>query len=139
MKTIFIAAFLAFSYLVSGCATQPENKELIIPGNSYTVISDEKFAEIEANVFLQEDWSPIILEGYPKAELVAFYIQSYSDETIATWADFAYKKMHRFEESTPSSEQEIAFKELLDLPRSAENAHQFMMLMTTSQIETVGY
>lgn len=66
---------------------------------------DEKSAEIEAKVHLQEDRSPIIIEGYSKAELVAFYIQSYSDETIATWVDFAYKKMHRFEESKPSEEQ----------------------------------
>ena len=139
MKTLFIATFLTCCYLISSCATHPESKEAIPQEIEYVVISNEKFAEIEAKMNLQEDWNPIIIEGFSKSELVAFYIQSYSEEIISTWADFAYKKMHRFEEAKPSEDQETAFKKILELPRSAENMHRFMMLMTTKQIETVGY
>ncbi|MDG1332324.1 MAG: hypothetical protein P8P74_08330 [Crocinitomicaceae bacterium] len=136
MKALFLTSILACLYLLAGCAIQKEIKE---PENAYTVLSEEKFKEIEAKVHLQEDWNPIRVEGYSKAELVAFYIQSYSDETVSTWVDFAYKKMNRFTESKPTAEQNAEFKKLMILERTKENMHKFMMLMTTEQIETVGY
>ncbi len=87
----------------------------------------------------QPFWSPIKIEGYKKAELVAFYMQSYNEKTISTWVDFAYKKMQKFEKSKPTKEQIIEFEKIIKLPRTKENAFNFMMLMTKIQIETVGY
>ncbi|MFK7787646.1 MAG: hypothetical protein AB8B56_21165 [Crocinitomicaceae bacterium] len=130
MKSILFALFLTGLYISTGCATQK---------NVYTVLSDETFKEIEAKVHQQEDWNPIRIEGYSKAELVSFYIQSYSDDIVETWADMAYKKMHRFEKANPTEKQDSEFKKLMALPRTRENMHQFMMLMTENQIETVGY
>lgn len=130
MKSILFALFLTGLYLTTGCATQK---------NAYVVLSEETFKEIETKVHQQEDWNPIRIEGYSKSQLVSFYIQSYSDETVKTWADMAYKKMHRFEDANPTEKQESDFKKLMELPRTRENMHKFMMLMTTEQIETVGY
>ena len=90
-------------------------------------------------MYLQEDWIPILIEGFSKSELVAFYIQSYSDKTISTWVEFAYNKMSKFESIKPSAEQDIEFKKIIGLPRNAENMYKFMMIMTEEQIESVGY
>ena len=87
----------------------------------------------------QDDWSPILIEGYPKNELVAFYIQSYEDSTILTWVDFAYNKIHSFEKLKPDSHQERKMQKSKLLPRTKENMHGFMMIMTTEQIEAIGY
>jgi len=139
MKTILLSLFLIgasalFSNQVIAQETSPT-----IEQESYRVLSEEKFKEIEAKVYAQDDWSPIILEGYSKSELVCFYIQSYSDDTIATWVDWAHKKIHNFEESKPTSHQERKFQKIKTLPRTRENVYDFMMEMTTVQIETVGY
>lgn len=139
MKTLIFTLFLSSFYLITSCATQPEVKEKFESQDSYTVLSQEKFDEIQAKVHLQEDWIPIRLEGYSKAELVSFYIQSYLETTVETWVDFAYNKMHRFEETKPTDEQEVQFLKFIDMPRTRENMHKFMMLMTYDQIETVGY
>ena len=87
----------------------------------------------------QDDWCPILIEGYPKNELVAFYIQSYEESTILTWVDFAYKKIHSYEKIKPQPQQERKLQKSKTLPRTAENMHGFMMLMTTEQIEAIGY
>ena len=140
MKTIYI--FLLFIFLFtahSGVTYSQDRGATTQTENEYVVLSTEKFAEIEAKMNLQDDWNPIRIEGYSKAELVAFYIQSYSDETIAIWADFAYKKIHSFEDTVPSDDQKITLKKILELPKTAENAHRFMMNMTIEQIEAVGY
>lgn len=158
MKTIFYSSLIASCFsIVSSCtysqdttavqedtAVVQENTTVFqeeintdYDGSQYIILTDEKFKEIESKMELQDDWNPIIIKGYSKAELVAFYVQTYSDETIATWVDFAYKKILNFENISP--EQDAAFQKVLGLPRSKENAHRFMMLMTTEQIETVGY
>ncbi len=107
--------------------------------DEYVILSPEQYKVIEDKMFKQEDWIPILIEGHTKAELVAFYVQSYSENTIATWVDKAYEKMHKYQTSKPSEEQDAEFKKILDLPRTAKNMHGFMMIMTAEQIETVGY
>lgn len=107
--------------------------------DEYVILSPEQYKVIEDKMFKQEDWIPILIEGHTKAELVAFYVQSYSENTIATWVDKAYEKMHKYQTSKPSEEQDVEFKKILDLPRTAKNMHGFMMIMTAEQIETVGY
>ncbi len=107
--------------------------------SEYIVLSAEKYKEIEEKMFEMDDWIPIAIEGYSKAELVAFYIQSYSEESISTWVDFAYKKMKNSPNVKPTAQQEPEFQKILKLPRGPENTHKFMMLMTRDQIEYVGY
>lgn len=107
--------------------------------SEYIVLSPEQYKVIEDKMYKQEDWIPILIEGHSKAELVAFYVQSYSENTVATWVDKAYEKMHKYQTSKPSAEQDAEFKKMLDLPRTAKNMHGFMMIMTAEQIETVGY
>jgi len=137
MKTLVI--LLVIFSLTAPCTIYAQEVQTSQQEEKYHVLSDKKFKEIEAKVYEQDDWSPIILEGYSKSELVCFYIQSYSDETISTWADWAYKKIHNFEQSKPTSQQERTFQRIKTLPRTRENVYEFMMEMTTVQIETVGY
>ena len=61
------------------------------------------------------------------------------DETTATWVDFAYKKIHSFDYTKPDSHQERKLQKSKLLPRTKENMHAFMMLLTTEQIEAIGY
>ncbi len=129
IKLKFIAPLFLLLLFVSSCATSQK----------YLELTDAKFKEIEAEMYKQDDWNPIRIEGYSKEELVAFYIKSYGDESISNWMEFAYKKMHRFEESKPTQEQEKEFKRLMELEHNRENTFYFMMHMTPEQIETVGY
>lgn len=87
----------------------------------------------------QATWAPIKLKGFNKKELATFYMQSYNDEIISTWVDFAYKKMKRFKLIVENSEQDKNFNKLIKLPRNFDNSFRFMMLMTKEQIRTVGY
>lgn len=138
MKTI-LSTILFIALTTASFAQVKSNAKADKEDISYIEISKEKFAEIEAKMNKQPFWSPIKIEGYKKAELVAFYMQSYNEKTISTWVDFAYKKMQKFEKSKPTKEQIIEFEKIIKLPRTKENAFNFMMLMTKIQIETVGY
>ena len=82
---------------------------------------------------------PSLSKAIRKNELVAFYIQSYDESTILTWVDFAYNKIQSLEKLKPDSHQERKMQKSKLLPRTKENMHGFMMLMTTDQIEAVGY
>ncbi|MEM9981073.1 MAG: hypothetical protein AAF734_01175 [Bacteroidota bacterium] len=137
MKTLFLllsaAVFACNTNTQTSTPTSTQEKE------GYQVFSEEKFKEIETEYENRDIEQPIELEGYTKAELVSFYVQSYNDEQIKDWVDFAYDKMHNFQESDPTYEQEMSFREVLALPRTRENMHAFIMLMTKEQIEVVGY
>ena len=136
----FFIVFIAIAFIVfPGQSFSQETKTILQKEGRYIVLSPEKFAAIKAEMEKQDDWSPILIEGYPKNELVAFYIQSYSDSTILTWVDFAYNKIHSFENTKPDAHQERKMQKSKLLPRTKENMHQFMMLMTTEQIEAVGF
>ena len=131
---------IALSFVVFPCQSfSQETKTSLQKEGKYVILSSEKFVEIKAEMEKQDDWSPILIEGYPKNELVAFYIQSYADSTILTWVDFAYNKIHSFENTKPDAHQERKMQKSKLLPRTKENMHGFMMLMTTEQIEAVGF
>lgn len=133
MKKLFIL-LIAFGLSLS-CMAQKSYEELKSIG--YQSINTEKFEEIQKAVYDQDDWNPIVLVGYSKSELVAFYTQKYDDDSIKDWIDWAYEKMEDY--SPPSADQDIEFRKILDLPRTRENMYYFMMIMTIDQISTVGY
>ena len=136
---LFVIGFTLF-FVVFPCQSfSQETKTSIQKEVKYIILSPEKFSAIKVEMEKQNDWSPILIKGYPKNELVAFYIQSYTDSTILTWVDFAYNKIHSFEKSKPDSHQERKMQKSKLLPRTRENMHGFMMLMTTDQIEAVGF
>jgi len=140
MKTLLYIFFLSVLFIaLPGTTYAQENTTTSQKEGGYVILTKEKFAEIEAEMNKQDDWSPILIEGYPKNELVAFYIQSYEDSTIATWVDWAYKKIHSFEYTKPEPHQERKLQKSKLLPRTRENTHAFMMLLTTKQIEAIGY
>lgn len=116
-----------------------ETKTILQKELGYVVLTPEKFAEIKAENEKEEDRSPILIEGYPKNELVAFYIQSYDESTILTWVDYAYNKVHSFDKTKPDSHQERKMQKSKLLPRTKENMHRFMMLLTIEQIQAIGY
>jgi len=131
---------IAFAFVVSpNQSFSQETKTSLQKEGKYVFLSPEKFAEIKTEMEKQDDWSPILIEGYPKNELVAFYIQSYADSTILTWVDYAYNKIHSSENTKPDAHQERKMQKSKLLPRTKENMHGFMMLMTTEQIEAVGF
>jgi len=136
---IFISVLASTSIVFPCQAFSQETKTSIQKEVKYIILSPEKFSAIKVEMEKQNDWSPILIKGYPKNELVAFYIQSYTDSTILTWVDFAYNKIHSFEKSKPDSHQERKMQKSKLLPRTRENMHGFMMLMTTEQIEAVGF
>jgi len=138
---VLLSSFLVIAFLIGEPVSNfaQENVSSIQKEGGYVILSAEKFAEIEAEMNKQDDWSPILIESYPKNELVAFYIQSYEESTILTWVDFAYKKIHSFDYTKPNSHQERKLQKSKLLPRTKENMHAFMMLLTTKQIETIGY
>jgi len=136
---IFISVLASTFVVFPGQSFSQETKNIHQKEGKYVVLSAEKFAEIKAEMEKQDDWSPILIEGYPKNELVAFYIQSYDESTILTWVDFAYNKIQSLEKLKPDWHQERKMQKSKLLPRTKENMHRFMMLMTTDQIEAVGY
>lgn len=133
--TVIALAFVVFP----GQSFSQETKTILQKEGRYVFLSPEKFAAIKTEMEKQDDWSPILIEGYPKNELVAFYIQSYADSTILTWVDVAYNKIHSFDKIKPDSHQERKMQKSKLLPRTKENMHAFMMIMTTEQIEVVGF
>ena len=138
LRTFITVIALAFVVFPNQYFSQ-ETKTSLQKEGKYVFLSPEKFAEIKTEMEKQDDWSPILIEGYPKNELVAFYIQSYADSTILTWVDFAYNKIHSFDKIKPNPHQERKMQKSKLLPRTKENMHGFMMLMTTEQIEAVGF
>ena len=136
---IFISVLASTFVVFPGQSFSQETKNIHQKEGKYVVLSAEKFAEIKAEMEKQDDWSPILIEGYPKNELVAFYIQSYDESTILTWVDFAYNKIHSFDKIKPDPHQERKMQKSKLLPRTKENMHGFMMIMTTEQIEAIGY
>jgi len=131
---------IALAFVVFPCQYfSQETKTTLQKEGKYVILSPEKFAKIKAEMEKQDDWSPILIDGYSKNELVAFYIQSYADSTILTWVDFAYNKIHSFDKIKPDPHQERKMQKSKLLPRTKENMHGFMMLMTTEQIEAVGF
>ena len=140
IKSIILITFLALAFVVvPNQSFSQESKASLQKEGGYIILSPEKFAEIKTEMNTQDDWSPILIEGYPKNELAAFYIQSYDESTILTWVDFAYNKIHSFENTKPDPHQERKMQKSKLLPRTKENMHAFMMLMTTEQIEVVGF
>ena len=134
---IFITV-LGFT-IIPNLSFSQETKTNLQKEGVYVILSSEKFAAIKAEMEKQADWSPILIEGFPKNELVAFYIQSYEDSTILSWVDLAYKKIHSFENTKPEAHQERKMQKSKLLPRTRENMHAFMMLLTTEQIEVIGF
>ena len=134
---IFITV-LAFT-IIPNLSFSQETKTNLQKDGVYVILSSEKFAAIKAEMEKQADWSPILIEGFPKNELVAFYIQSYDESTILTWVDYAYNKVHSFDKTKPDSHQERKMQKSKLLPRTKENMHGFMMLLTIEQIEAIGY
>jgi hypothetical protein len=131
---------IALAFVVFPCQYfSQETKTTLQKEGKYVILSPEKFTKIKAEMEKQDDWSPILIDGYSKNELVAFYIQSYADSTILTWVDFAYNKIHSFDKIKPDPHQERKMQKSKLLPRTKENMHGFMMLMTTEQIEAVGF
>ena len=98
---IFISVLASTFVVFPGQSFSQETKNIHQKEGKYVVLSAEKFAEIKAEMEKQDDWSPILIEGYPKNELVAFYIQSYDESTILTWVDFAYNKIQSLEKLKP--------------------------------------
>jgi hypothetical protein len=140
IKSIILITFLALaSVVVPNQSFSQESKASLQKEGGYIILSPEKFTEIKTEMSKQDDFSPILIKGYPKNELAAFYIQSYDESTILTWVDFAYNKIHSFENTKPDSHQERKMQKSKLLPRTKENMHAFMMLMTTEQIEAIGY
>jgi len=138
LRTFITVIALAFVVFPNQSFSQ-ETKTILQKEGRYVILSPEKFAAIKAEMEKQGDWSPILIEGYPKNELVAFYIQSYDESTILTWVDFAYNKIHSFDKIKPDPHQERKMQKSKLLPRTKENMHGFMMIMTTEQIEAIGY
>jgi hypothetical protein len=138
LRTFITVVALAFVVSPNQSFSQ-ETKTILQKEGRYVILSPEKFAEIKAEMEKQDDWSPILIEGFPKNELVAFYIQSYADSTILTWVDYAYNKIHSSENTKPDAHQERKMQKSKLLPRTKENMHGFMMIMTTEQIEVVGF
>ena len=138
LRTLITVIALAFVVFPNQYFSQ-ETKTTLQKEGKYVNLSSEKFAEIKAEMEKQDDWSPILIDGYSKNELVAFYIQSYADSTILTWVDFAYNKIHSFDKIKPNPHQERKMQKSKLLPRTKENMHAFMMIMTTEQIEVVGF
>ena len=134
-KNSLILLFICLIFSFTSTLSKAQTAE----SSDYVVLSEAEFKAIEADLEQQQDYIPILIEGYSKAELVAFYIQSYNEDILATWVDFAFEKIQNFEAVKPSAEQKEQLSAILKLPRNAENSFQFMMLMTTEQIETVGY
>jgi hypothetical protein len=131
---------LAFTFVVfPGQSFSQETKTILQKEGRYIILSPEKFAAIKAEMEKQDDWSPILIEGFPKNELVAFYIQSYDDSTILTWVDYAYNNIHGSENTKPDAHQERKMQKSKLLPRTKENMHRFMMLLTIEQIQAIGY
>ena len=140
IRLLTFITVLAFTFVVfPGQSFSQETKTILQKELGYVVLTPEKFAAIKAEMEKQDDWTPILIEGYPKNELVAFYIQSYDESTILTWVDFAYNKIHSFEKLKPDSHQERKMQKSKLLPRTKENMHGFMMLLTIEQIEAIGY
>ena len=140
IRLLTLITVLAFTFIVfPGQSFSQETKTILQKEGRYVILSPEKFAAIKAEMEKQDDWSPILLEGYPKNELVAFYIQSYDESTILTWVDFAYNKIHSFDKIKLDPHQERKMQKSKLLPRTKENMHGFMMLLTVDQIETIGY
>ena len=130
----YLTVILLITSLLISCSTdiQETNNTKIpseIKDDPYISISNERFNEIE-NLLDSCKWNLSNLKGCTKEELVKFYIQSYSDEIINKWIDWAYKKMKSFEDSSPTEEQDLQFKKILDLPRNKNNMLKFMMVMT---------
>ena len=71
---LVLALYLLYFH---GQSFSQETKTSLQKEGKYVILSPEKFSEIKAEMEKQDDWSPILIEGYPKNELVAFYIQSY--------------------------------------------------------------
>ncbi len=140
-KSIIIISILAltFSIFAQNLETGAKQSSQNNLNLKYVPISKALFDKINADMEKQDDWIPIKIGGYTKKELVAFYIQSYNDNILSTWADFAYKKMKRFNMIEENSTQNKQFQKIMELPRNAENSFRFMMIMTKEQIETVGY
>ena len=140
IRLLTFITVLAFAFVVfPGQSFSQETKTILQKEGRYIILSPEKFAAIKAEMEKQDDWSPILIEGYPKNELVAFYIQSYDESTILTWVDYAYNKVHSFDKTKPDSHQERKMQKSKLLPRTKENMHGFMMLLTIEQIEAIGY
>ena len=140
IRLLTFITVLAFTFVVfPGQSFSQETKTILQKELGYVVLTPEKFAEIKAEMEKQDDWSPILIQGYPKNELVAFYIQSYDESTILTWVDYAYNKVHSFDKTKPDSHQERKMQKSKLLPRTKENMHGFMMLLTIEQIEAIGY
>jgi hypothetical protein len=133
----FIVA-LAFT-IIPNLSFSQETKTTLQKEGGYVILSPEKVAAIKAEMEKQADWSPILIEGFPKNELTAFYIQSYEDSTILTWVDYAYNKIHSSENTKPDPHQERKMQKSKLLPRTKENMHAFMMLLTKEQIDVVGF
>ena len=158
-KLISITSLIAIFFLLSNCqpetsesqpvdkieekpivraeeikSTEPQTEQAV-----FVPLTKERFTEIE-KLNEEQDWCPpILIKGVERNELIAFYIKSYSDETISSWVDWAFKKMNSFKESIPSAEQVIEFEKIMKLPRNRENTFLFMSEMTDVQFETVGY
>ena len=140
IRLLTFITVLAFTFVVfPGQSFSQETKTILQKELGYVVLTPEKFAEIKAEMEKQDDWTPILIEGFPKNELVAFYIQSYDESTILTWVDYAYNKVHSFDKTKPDSHQERKMQKSKLLPRTKENMHGFMMLLTIEQIEAIGY
>lgn len=105
----------------------------------YAALSKARYAEIKAAMEKMDDWNPIRIEGYDKAELVKFYIDSYEDDTVKGWPAHAYEKMKSFPESKPTPEQNEALSKLAAKPGTRASMFEMMMLLTPEQIETIGY
>ena len=138
LRTFITVIALAFVVSPNQSFSQ-ETKTSLQKEGKYVILSPEKFTKIKAEMEKQDDWSPILIDGYSKNELVAFYIQSYADSTILTWVDYAYNKIHSSENTKPDAHQERKMQKSKLLPRTKENMHEFMMLMSIEQIEAIGY
>ena len=140
IRLLTFITVLAFTFVVfPGQSFSQETKTILQKELGYVVLTPEKFAEIKAEMEKQDDWSPILIQGYPKNELVAFYIQSYDESTILTWVDYAYNNIHGSENTKSDAHQERKMQKSKLLPRTKENMHAFMMLLTTEQIEVIGF
>ena len=106
---------------------------------SFTPLAPDRFQAIDAAMKQQDDWDPIRLPGFPADELVRFYIASYPPETIATWPEFAFKKLNSFPSSTPTPAQAPRLEAVLAQPAGPAKMYAFMLLLTAEQIATIGY
>ena len=139
MKALFSSLLVCLSFVFVPVEVVAPKAKTSQDSKTYVPISKEKFKEIETAMHLQDDWIPILLEGFTKSELVSFYIESYGESTVKTWGNWACGKLRKSTSAKPTADQEQKFQKILALPQTKDTMYDLMMLMTTKQIELIGY